>query len=80
MCLSRCSPPGNQPNRLLLSKQLGYLGYEMVESQDGAHGLRAWRKQRFYVVITDCNMPIMNGYCDRGVFVKSFCHGSPIIQ
>ncbi|AZD09509.1 Hybrid sensory histidine kinase EvgS [Pseudomonas chlororaphis] len=49
-------------NRLLLSKQLGYLGYEMVESQDGAHGLRAWRQQRFDVVISDCNMPIMNGY------------------
>jgi two-component system sensor histidine kinase EvgS len=49
-------------NRLLLSKQLGYLGHEMVEAQDGAHGLRAWRKQRFDVVITDCNMPIMNGY------------------
>ncbi|WMI98148.1 transporter substrate-binding domain-containing protein [Pseudomonas chlororaphis subsp. aurantiaca] len=49
-------------NRMLLSKQLGYLGHEMVEAQDGAHGLRAWRKQRFDVVITDCNMPIMNGY------------------
>ncbi|MGE8393459.1 MAG: transporter substrate-binding domain-containing protein [Pseudomonas sp.] len=49
-------------NRLLLSKQLGYLGHEMVAVQDGAHGLRAWRQQRFDVVITDCNMPIMNGY------------------
>ncbi len=49
-------------NRSLLSKQLGYLGHEMVEAQDGAHGLRAWRKQVFDVVITDCNMPIMNGY------------------
>lgn len=49
-------------NRLLLSKQLGYLGHKMVEAQDGAHGLRAWRKQHFDVVITDCNMPIMSGY------------------
>ncbi|MBC3209340.1 transporter substrate-binding domain-containing protein [Pseudomonas sp. SWRI111] len=49
-------------NRLLLSKQLGYLGHELVEAHDGAHGLRAWRKQRFDVVITDCNMPVMNGY------------------
>ncbi|SDZ66946.1 transporter substrate-binding domain-containing protein [Pseudomonas sp. NFIX28] len=49
-------------NRLLLSKQLGYLGHRLVEAQDGAHGLRAWRQQRFDVVITDCNMPIMNGY------------------
>ena len=49
-------------NRLLLSKQLSYLGHEMAEAQDGAHGLRAWRKQRFDVVITDCNMPILDGY------------------
>ncbi|WP_073523166.1 transporter substrate-binding domain-containing protein [Pseudomonas fluorescens] len=49
-------------NRLLLSKQLGYLGHTLVEAHDGAHGLRAWRKQRFDVVITDCNMPVMNGY------------------
>ncbi|MGV8889715.1 MAG: transporter substrate-binding domain-containing protein [Pseudomonas sp.] len=49
-------------NRLLLSKQLGYLGHKVVEAQDGAHGLRAWRNQHFDVVITDCNMPIMNGY------------------
>jgi two-component system sensor histidine kinase EvgS len=49
-------------NRLLLSKQLGYLGHKVVEAQDGAHGLRAWRSKHFDVVITDCNMPIMNGY------------------
>ncbi|MGZ7460232.1 transporter substrate-binding domain-containing protein, partial [Pseudomonas sp. Ma2-10] len=50
------------PNRLLLSKQLTYLGHKVVEADDGAHGLRAWRTQAFDVVITDCNMPIMNGY------------------
>ncbi|CDF92575.1 MULTISPECIES: transporter substrate-binding domain-containing protein [unclassified Pseudomonas] len=49
-------------NRLLLSKQLGYLGHKVVEAQDGAHGLRAWRSKHFDVVITDCNMPIMSGY------------------
>ncbi|WP_335927637.1 transporter substrate-binding domain-containing protein [Pseudomonas sp. R76] len=50
------------PNRLLLSKQLSYLGHRVIEAEDGAHGLRAWRTQAFDVVITDCNMPIMNGY------------------
>ena len=49
-------------NRLLLSQQLTYLGHRVKEAQDGAHGLRAWRSQHFDVVITDCNMPIMNGY------------------
>ena len=49
-------------NRLLLSQQLAYLGHRVKEAQDGADGLQAWRSQHFDVVITDCNMPIMNGY------------------
>ncbi|MNF30819.1 Virulence sensor protein BvgS precursor [compost metagenome] len=49
-------------NRLLVSQQLTYLGHRVKEAQDGAHGLRAWRGQHFDVVITDCNMPVMNGY------------------
>jgi two-component system sensor histidine kinase EvgS len=49
-------------NRLLLSRQLSYLGHRVKDAEDGARGLRAWRSQHFDVVITDCNMPIMNGY------------------
>lgn len=49
-------------NRLLLTQQLSYLGHQVRDAEDGAHGLRAWRNGRFDVVITDCNMPILNGY------------------
>ncbi|MGE7958036.1 transporter substrate-binding domain-containing protein [Pseudomonas sp. NPDC089530] len=49
-------------NRLLLSRQLSYLGHSVSDAEDGAHGLRAWRNDHFDVVITDCNMPVMNGY------------------
>ncbi|NMY86535.1 transporter substrate-binding domain-containing protein [Pseudomonas sp. WS 5411] len=49
-------------NRLLLSQQLSYLGHSVSDAEDGAHGLRAWRNDHFDVVITDCNMPMMNGY------------------
>jgi two-component system sensor histidine kinase EvgS len=49
-------------NRLLLIQQLTYLGHRVQDEQDGAGGLRVWRKESFDVVITDCNMPIMNGY------------------
>ncbi|TWC18830.1 MULTISPECIES: transporter substrate-binding domain-containing protein [unclassified Pseudomonas] len=49
-------------NRLLLSQQLSYLGHGVSDAEDGAHGLRAWRNGHFDVVITDCNMPVMNGY------------------
>ncbi|WP_288857084.1 transporter substrate-binding domain-containing protein [uncultured Pseudomonas sp.] len=49
-------------NRLLLLQQLSYLGHSVKDEQDGAHGLRTWRNHPFDVVITDCNMPVMNGY------------------
>ncbi|KAA6174623.1 transporter substrate-binding domain-containing protein [Pseudomonas marginalis] len=49
-------------NRLLLQQQLSYLGHSVKDEQDGAHGLRTWRSHPFDVVITDCNMPVMNGY------------------
>jgi len=49
-------------NRILLSQQLNYLGHHVTNAEDGANGLRAWRNDSFDVVITDCNMPVMNGY------------------
>ncbi|WP_010170840.1 ATP-binding protein [Pseudomonas sp. PAMC 25886] len=49
-------------NRLLLSQQLTYLGHDVADAEDGAHGLRAWRQGTYDVVITDSHMPIMNGY------------------
>ncbi len=50
-------------NRLLLIKQLEYLGHQVSEAEDGVSGLDIWQQgPRFDVVITDCNMPRMNGY------------------
>lgn len=49
-------------NRILLSQQLTFLGHKVTDAEDGAQGLRAWRSDRFDVVITDCNMPNMDGY------------------
>lgn len=49
-------------NRLLLAQQLSYLGHQVQDAEDGAQGLHAWRHGQFDVVITDCNMPILNGY------------------
>ncbi len=49
-------------NRQLLTQQLNYLGHQVEDAEDGAHGFRAWRNGQFDVVITDCNMPLMNGY------------------
>ncbi|MFP3518638.1 transporter substrate-binding domain-containing protein [Pseudomonas sp. SIMBA_077] len=49
-------------NRLLLAQQLSYLGHRVKDAENGAQGLAAWRAGRFEAVITDCNMPVMNGY------------------
>ncbi|WP_123724004.1 ATP-binding protein, partial [Pseudomonas protegens] len=49
-------------NRQLLSRQLSYLGHSVTDAPDGAHGLRAWRNGAFDALITDCNMPTMDGY------------------
>nr|WP_195761717.1 transporter substrate-binding domain-containing protein [Pantoea sp. 201603H] len=50
------------PNRLLLSQQLSWLGHQVTEADDGLAGLDMWQQGSFDVVITDCNMPGMNGY------------------
>lgn len=49
-------------NRLLLSRQLGYLGHQVEVAQDGQQGFGQWRAQAFDLVITDCNMPVVSGY------------------
>jgi PAS domain S-box-containing protein len=49
-------------NRLVLVRQLALLGYAALAAGDGQEGLAAWRSHRFGAVITDCNMPVMNGY------------------
>ena len=49
-------------NRLLMCQQLGFLGHRFATEHDGASGLETWKKGAFDLVITDCNMPVMNGY------------------
>ena len=40
---------------------LGQQGFEVVEAVDGADGLEKAKKERFGLVITDINMPNMDG-------------------
>ena len=48
-------------NRLLLRSQLARLGHDVVEAENGDQALQLWRSHEFDLVITDCNMPIMDG-------------------
>ena len=49
-------------NRLLLVRQVNVLGYATESAEDGLEALRMWKSGRFALVITDCNMPQMDGY------------------
>jgi two-component system sensor histidine kinase EvgS len=52
------------PNRLLLCRQLEYLGHEAFPCDDGEAAFAQWMRAEpaFDLTITDCNMPRMDGY------------------
>ncbi|WP_422416622.1 transporter substrate-binding domain-containing protein [Pseudomonas sp. GZD-222] len=49
-------------NLLLMAQQLHYLGLTHRSADNGLEGLELWRRERFDVLILDCNMPGINGY------------------
>ncbi len=49
-------------NRLLLGQQLQFLGHTVQEAENGLQALELLFQQPFDLVITDCNMPLMDGY------------------
>ncbi|WP_342246644.1 transporter substrate-binding domain-containing protein [Pseudomonas sp. OTU5201] len=48
-------------NRQILAQQLGFLGHDVVEAENGVDALVSWRAGHFDVVATDCHMPRMSG-------------------
>lgn len=49
-------------NRLVLGRQLDFLGHEVLAVDGGEAAFEAWRQGEFDVLITDCNMPGVSGY------------------
>jgi two-component system, NarL family, sensor histidine kinase EvgS len=47
---------------LVMTRQLEFLGHEVVPAHSAESALDAWRQEAFDGVITDCNMPGMSGY------------------
>ncbi|MHC8402010.1 transporter substrate-binding domain-containing protein [Pseudomonas sp. MDT1-17] len=65
-------------NRLLLSRQLSYLGHRVLEVENGEGGLAQWREHELDLVITDCNMPVVSGYELAGAIRdEERAHGLP---
>jgi PAS domain S-box-containing protein len=49
-------------NRKLLARQLGLLGLRVETAPDGKEALPLWRDGHYALVITDCHMPVLDGY------------------
>ncbi|MFC4761896.1 hybrid sensor histidine kinase/response regulator [Dyella koreensis] len=52
----------NPVNRELILEQLEALGFGVDTAEDGEAALRLWRSDVYVAVLTDINMPRMNGY------------------
>jgi signal transduction histidine kinase/CheY-like chemotaxis protein/HPt (histidine-containing phosphotransfer) domain-containing protein len=49
-------------NRTMIVRQINLLGYAAESAENGIIALEKWKSGRFGILITDCNMPEMNGY------------------
>ena len=52
----------NMISRELIVLQLGLLGREAVACEDGAEALAAWRSGRYAMLLTDLQMPVLDGF------------------
>lgn len=66
--------------RIAIRIALAAAGYAVAEASDGAEGLRQAKSSRYDLIITDLNMPVMNGLAMIEELRKSPEHaGIPII-
>lgn len=49
------------PSQYLLVQQISYLGHRPLTANNGLEGLAVWSEHDVDIVITDCNMPEMDG-------------------
>jgi signal transduction histidine kinase/DNA-binding response OmpR family regulator len=49
-------------NRMVLEKQLNSLGYAAESAESGLEAIESWNAGGLGAIITDCNMPEMDGY------------------
>lgn len=65
-------------NRSLLVQQLEFLEQTVHDAPDGLAALALWRESPFDIVITDCNMPVMDGYnLSRAIRKEEKASGRP---
>jgi two-component system chemotaxis response regulator CheY len=66
--------------RQMIKLVLGPAGHQVAEAADGSEGLSKAKGQRYDLVITDLNMPVMNGLeMIRGMRALPSFTGVPIV-
>jgi two-component system chemotaxis response regulator CheY len=66
--------------RQMIKLTLRNAGYEVIEAGDGQQGLSQIRRNAVHMILTDLNMPVMDGM----VFIRELrklpdCRGIPIV-
>jgi two-component system cell cycle response regulator DivK len=51
----------NEMNRMLVRDMLEYYNYEVIEAENGLEGIRAAKKHKPDLILTDVQMPVMDG-------------------
>ena len=64
--------------RELLSKLLSNIGYQVLSAQNGFEGLKLFQHNSIELVLTDLEMPVMDGW-SLARDVKSKSPGTPVI-
>jgi signal transduction histidine kinase/CheY-like chemotaxis protein len=52
----------NEINQIVILKQLEVLGYSADVAGNGRDGLKLWKSGKYDAVLSDCHMPIMDGF------------------
>jgi signal transduction histidine kinase/CheY-like chemotaxis protein len=69
----------NVTNRKLIVSQLNMLGYTSDLASNGQDALAMYKKHHYAMILTDCNMPVMDGYRLATTIRRSGDSNTPII-
>ena len=52
----------NMTNQNVIRRQLNLLGYAVEMTDDGKQALEAYKSKRYAILLTDCHMPVLDGF------------------
>lgn len=52
----------NEINQIVMGKQLDILGFQYEIAPNGEEGLKLWQTGAYDLVLTDCHMPLLDGF------------------